>query len=203
MESASENIWYCIEQRHAKCKGRAYTAHNEVLRTNDEHNHTPDAAKIEVKTVRANIKFAAKTLSDPPQAIVASFTEKISSSAAAKLPALRTLKRSIRYDRVKAHNSHPIPTSLTTLQLPVKYQLTTKDENFLLFDSGPSNDRILIFGTMKNLQHMEHSSEWYADGTFKVAPLLFDQLYTIHVSRFGKVIPTVYALLPNRLESTC
>ncbi|ODM87861.1 hypothetical protein Ocin01_18821 [Orchesella cincta] len=75
-------------------------------------------------------------------------------------------------------------------------------DNFLLYDSGASNKRILIFGTMKNLRHMENSTEWFSDGTFKVAPLLFDQLYTIHVLRFQKVIPMVYALLPNRLETT-
>ncbi|ODM77881.1 hypothetical protein Ocin01_20181, partial [Orchesella cincta] len=86
----------------------------------------------------------------------------------------------------------------------VKYQLTTKDwRTFYCLILDQVTDRILIFGTMK-----KSSSIWNIPlngmrrAPFKVAPLLFDQLYTIHVSRFGKVIPTVYALLPNRYEST-
>ncbi|ODM88747.1 hypothetical protein Ocin01_17935 [Orchesella cincta] len=174
-QGAAKNSWCCTEKRNSKCRGRAYTANNEVLRVCDEHNHAPDAAVIEAKDVRSKIKMAAVTL---------------------------PIKRTIRKDRVKSQNSHPVPTSLLALHIPAQYQQTTKRENFLLFDSGPCSDRMLIFGTMGNLHHMQHSPDWYADGTFKVAPELFDQLYTIHVARFNKVIPTMYALLPNRLEST-
>ncbi|ODM87485.1 FLYWCH-type zinc finger-containing protein 1 [Orchesella cincta] len=197
-----ENIWHCEKKRHEKCRGRAYTANNEVLRVHDEHNHAPDAAKNEAKKIRAEIKNSAETLSDPAKVILACCTQGVSKSASAQLASVRTMKRCIRNYRVKALNSHPIPSSLVTLSLSDKYLRTQNGENFLLFDSGASNDRILVFGTQSNLHHMINSSEWYADGTFKVAPLLFDQLYTIHVARFNKVIPTVYALLPNRQQST-
>ncbi|KAK9709138.1 MULE transposase domain [Popillia japonica] len=47
---------------------------------------------------------------------------------------------------------------------------------------------------------MQRCEHWYADGTFKTNPLLFAQMYTIHAVQYSNVIPTVYALLPNKTE---
>jgi len=172
----AKNVWYCVKQREEKCCGRLYTANNEVLQVNDNHNHAPDIAKIHALEIKSKIKVAAQTTSEHPQVILASCTEGIGGSVSAQLPLIRTLKRTIRRDRVRVNNSHPIPTSLLTLHIPHKYTRTATDENFLLFDSGPSTDRILIFGTSGSIRHMESSPQWFADGTFKVAPQLFDQV---------------------------
>jgi hypothetical protein len=43
---------------------------------------------------------------------------------------------------------------------------------------------------------------WFSDGTFKVVPLLFDQLYTIHCVKYNNVIPSVFILMPNWRENT-
>lgn len=40
------------------------------------------------------------------------------------------------------------------------------------------------------------------DGTFKVTPSIFFQVYTIHVMYKDAVVPLVYALLPNKTEET-
>ena len=76
------------------------------------------------------------------------------------------------------------------------------EELFLLYDSGAVNDRILVFGTERNLDFLQLSDGWYADGTFKVAPPLFRQLYTIHGERFGKIIPAIKTFLLNKWEET-
>ena len=39
---------------------------------------------------------------------------------------------------------------------------------------------------------------WYCDGTFKVAPKLFSQVYVILCEKLGSVIPVIYALLTNK-----
>lgn len=49
---------------------------------------------------------------------------------------------------------------------------------------------------------MGESDHWFVDGTFKSTPPLFYQVYTILAKRFGGVHPIVYALLPNKTEST-
>jgi hypothetical protein len=44
---------------------------------------------------------------------------------------------------------------------------------------------------------------WLADGTFKVVPALYFQLYTIHFNFIGGVNPAaVYCLLPNKTRAT-
>lgn len=59
-----------------------------------------------------------------------------------------------------------------------------------------------MFSTNKNLDKLVDLSEIYADGTFSSAPLLFEQVYTIHGIFDGFVIPLVYCLLTNKKKNT-
>ncbi|KAI6655678.1 hypothetical protein LOD99_1818 [Oopsacas minuta] len=77
------------------------------------------------------------------------------------------------------------PESLHDLAIPYEITLTAKEEDFLLYDSGPELTRILIIGTQKNCNMLIPSNFWLADGTFKTAPQLFAQVYTIHALRGG------------------
>ncbi len=72
-----------------------------------------------------------------------------------------------------------------------------------MFDSGLDDDeRILVFSTDECIQLLRDSNNWFADGTFKTTPLLFYQLYTIHVYTHERMIAAVYALLPNKKQAT-
>ena len=70
------------------------------------------------------------------------------------------------------------------------------------FDSGPGSDRIIILTTNSNLDLLCQSERWCGDGTFKAAPKLWTQLYTIHGQKNGFTVPCVFALLPNKLKQT-
>ena len=86
---------------------------------------------------------------------------------------------------------------------PPKYEIPLKQEPFLLYDSGYGvNKRMIVFSTPKFLSLPPKSNTWYADGTFKVVPEYFFQLYTIQAERDGYVYPCVYALLPDKRECT-
>ena len=54
----------------------------------------------------------------------------------------------------------------------------------------------------ENLSILSKSNNWFCDGTFKVVPELFFQLYSIHAEFEGLVIPCVYALLSNKEKRT-
>ena len=74
---------------------------------------------------------------------------------------------------------------------------------FRLQDSGKDDkERILIFGdaTIKNLLNLPNT--WLVDGTFKLSPEIFYQIYTIHVELNGFAPSGVYVLLPNKTEKT-
>jgi len=76
------------------------------------------------------------------------------------------------------------------------------DEDFLLFDSGPSPDRVLLFSTKKNLETLGDVQHWYSDGTFKSSPSIFTQVFTVHGVKQGATLPLVYGLLPNKTQQS-
>jgi len=91
------------------------------------------------------------------------------------------------------------------LKIADEYTKTMKGEQFLIFDSGASQDRILIFSNENNLKLMDQSTNWLVDGTFKTVPSLFYQLFTIHVliqKGDQTVSPTIYALLTDISQLT-
>ena len=68
--------------------------------------------------------------------------------------------------------------------------------------SGAEENRILIFGTEESKRVLELSENWQADGTFKVTPPIFAQVYSIHASQHGDLVPAFYCLLPNKAQET-
>ena len=133
-------------------------------------------------------KEVARNSQDSTMNAVLRAKENVSNAALVQIDL--NLKRIIQRQRI-AHNAPPPnPASLEELVIPHNYQMCPvgrdNEELFLLYDSGAVNDRILVFGTERNLDFLQLSDGWYADGTFKVAPPLFRQLYTIHGERFGK-----------------
>ena len=76
------------------------------------------------------------------------------------------------------------------------------NKRFLLFDSGQGDElRIILFATDQALELLSQSRDWYGDGTFKVCPEIFFQVYTIHARTNERTIPCVFSLLPNKTEA--
>ena len=64
-------------------------------------------------------------------------------------------------------------------------------------------NEILIFTTTENIRHLSRAKYWIIDGTFKTAPIIFKQLYTIHAPVGGtnhKIVPLLYALMTAKSE---
>ena len=92
---------------------------------------------------------------------------------------------------------------LTGFELPLPLQNTHDGEQFLLHNSGPQDEnRVIVFATLPELDLLSLYDDWFCDGTFSTAPTVFYQIYTIHASAEGCLIPIVYALLPDKKEST-
>uniref|UniRef100_A0A914I467 MULE transposase domain-containing protein n=1 Tax=Globodera rostochiensis TaxID=31243 RepID=A0A914I467_GLORO len=70
-------------------------------------------------------------------------------------------------------------------------------------DSGVEDTaRIVIFGCRTDFHRLVQCSTWVVDGTFKSAPELWYQIWVIHGMFRGRVMPFVYALLPNKQQCT-
>jgi hypothetical protein len=59
-----------------------------------------------------------------------------------------------------------------------------------------------MFGTQANLDILEQHRHWFIDGTFKVSPQLFLQVFTIHALVDKSAVPLIYALLQDKREVT-
>ena len=134
----------------------------------------------------------------------------LSEEAVVHLPKIDSLKRANVRSRKKYHNVPPEPTSLTNLEIPEFYTITDWGDRFLLYDSEieSENQRMLIFGTERNLEILSTSSVCLADGT-KTVPGLSYQLYVIHalkggqdLFRNGHLLPSLFVLLPNKSEES-
>ena len=63
-------------------------------------------------------------------------------------------------------------------------------------------NRLIIFATNDAIRLLATNPHWFMDGTFKVCPEIFFQIYTIHLLISHQIFPWVFALLPNKTEAT-
>lgn len=93
--------------------------------------------------------------------------------------------------------------NVADLHIPQNYQQTNVGHPFLVYDSGPEENRILMFSHADNLRALGRAQHIFADGTFRTAPQpLFGQLYVIHADLAGRVVPLVFVLLCRKDEDT-
>ena len=73
---------------------------------------------------------------------------------------------------------------------------------FLIHDSGPQDPRrMLVFATDFQLRQLCNSTEWYADGNFKMAPNIYMQLYVLRAALDEGAVSCVYAFLAGKAEA--
>ena len=137
-----------------------------------EHNHAGDASKTPVLMAMEALRERAVNTQETTQTIIAVTTTNIPDPSAAQLPSKSCLKRTVQRKRNQYRNCPVQPADLLSLNIPEEYTVLPNGIQFLLHDSGPGLNRILIFTTSQNLSLLAQCSQWYADGTFKISPNL-------------------------------
>ncbi|KAG0421398.1 hypothetical protein DMUE_6294, partial [Dictyocoela muelleri] len=90
-----------------------------------------------------------------------------------------------------------------TDDIPIELKSTISGHKFLQHDSWVNDpERILIFANNEKISHLMNSKVWLADGTFKMSPREFNQIYIIHVKIFDNYYPILFAFLPNKSQNT-
>lgn len=200
-ENGEISYYKCEYFKKFKCRGRIHVVDENVVKEVGDHNHPSDKSKYLADEVVNQIKVKAVETKENPREILREISTDVSFPIAAKLPSMQLLKKTISRKR-KSEEIFCPPSSLD-FQIPDDLQRTNNMEKFLLFDSGcTSQKRMLIFGTEFNLNMLEKHKHWYADGTFDSTPALFTQIFTIHIIVGGNVLPMIYALLPDKRETT-
>ena len=101
----------------------------------------------------------------------------ISEGPAINLPAVENLRRNI-CSACQERNLPPPPINIAAIPvLPIEFQTTRSEDQFLFFDSGAgAADKIIAFVSVQARQLLVQSENWYGDGTFKVCPEIFYKL---------------------------
>jgi hypothetical protein len=177
-----ENLYYwCCEKRNTlQCKGRAVTELIEdqhYLKKTSDHNHAPEASRINVVKAINMLKRRAQETNDQPVQIIQDIVANSSQEIYPYFPSHGALRQSVK--RIRRTNFPAEPQSIESLVIPNDMQKTLDGSDFLIKDSTIGDNRILIFTTVANINYLNRSSIWIMDGTFKTVPTIFKQLYTI------------------------
>lgn len=179
-QKLANNIHYyvCANYFDRKCPCRIIKRSESDYILRGDHCHPGNATMRPRTEILQSLKQSAKTDRSKASVLIASAVGTVNSQVAVNLPPVSQIGRTI--NRVRNKNSIKIPRNVKKIELSEKFTVTKRGENFLLYDNGTEDDRLLIFGTRDNLRVLKNSSVIHCDGTFDVAPPGFDQLYTVH-----------------------
>ena len=230
----SKTYWDCRQVRSGTCKARAITTESAaagkvtILKGPKEssHVHPPDREEASADAFTQKLKEDAAAHPDrAPSHLLRDALTNVDAGVLSQLPEQNSLLRTIR--RKRQQSVPQAPRKLSHLrQLPADLELSLTGERFLLFDSHPCDDdydddeddfvieeeqvedtgsRVLVFATRRNIELLCQSPTWFVDGTFKVSPSIFTQVFTImglveRRNQLGETValPLVYALLPGK-----
>lgn len=191
--------WKC---RTTNCKVTAITEDNAVVKKKGDHIH-PASQKSVLKVAIHNgkqdacahpLKPMKRVFQDAFQGVDLENEEILDD-----LPSMKRYKSSLY--RARSKRLPKIPHSRAEIILDGAWATTEDGRNFVLVNDGVA-DRLIIFGTPQNVRLLCQADTLYMDGTFKMAPEMFQQIYSIHVKVMGAMVPVAVALLPRKDEAT-
>ncbi|XP_068208538.1 uncharacterized protein [Palaemon carinicauda] len=201
----SKTYWKCEIKN---CKARVHTLLESegdiaICKTVGEHSHSGNPTKPNVYSTLAKMKENATNSQLSARSLIASASASLDEAGCYLMPSNATLSRNIRKWRQFHVQVPPIPNARNGYAIPEDFTRLESGENFLLYDSGEDDvSRILIFGTDSGSDDLENHRHWACDGTFKCAPDIYYQLYTLHILIDNISIPRIFALLPNKSAET-
>lgn len=203
--------WRCIKS--SICNGTAKTDFYDLntipvntrvqVTIMKPHLHDQDQEEIEVMETRNEIRRRARSEpNENPANIIREATSFIQNEEVlVRLPERQTLMRGI--NRWQNSQRPTNPNTLEEIRIVEPYNLTNQGEVFLQLDTDMGdNNKLLIFYTETNLTNLCSGRQWFMDGTFKTAPRLFFQLYTIHGVVGPYVYPLIFCLTSRKSQET-
>ena len=207
--------WKCDQK---SCRGSLSTPINysegQIATELRPHNHPADPSGVELKVAQSRAIEHAAESAEPPRRVVSETLAGLGNEARARGQKRKAFAQRIQRKRrrIAVGGLPPEPTSITDFEVPECFRNVVvggEHKTFLLHDDleeqdeeDPDADRIIVFASREMMRQLESATVWMADGTFKTAPQLYFQMYTLHAVRNDYVFPCVYALLPNKRQAT-
>ena len=205
-KKTNDTIYWACVKKYAKegyCKSRLVTSDIEngkclITKQSSDHNHNAKIASEESKLCTKKRIVDAVSKCKYLQTSIIMNKMHATNEELYDLPTNNVLKGKINYQKRKMYPKQP--TSFDEITMNHIDVQTASEENFLLHSS---RDRfILIFGTINNVIMMCKSDHWMADGTFKVVPSLYEQLFTIFALIHDAYYPMLFVLLKDKKQSS-
>ena len=193
--------WRCCK---TACRGRIKLDMNDnILSLSGVHHHPPDVVENRCRVFNEIIRDRAKTTVEKPRTIIQTASCGITDEVASAVPDYLASQRRIQRTRRKAGVLFPTPQCVQDVVIPESLVRTANNDNFVLWDSGAGDEnRTFIFGTEDNLRLLQEFKHWFVDGTFKISPGLYFQVWTIHALVDGKALPLLYILLRDKSQQS-
>lgn len=164
-----------------KCPGRLIRYLNQPeenqIKVTKEHIHIGDGRVLGKATAMTTMKRKSEESLDSGRTVVAKLNENMDVATAASMPSTKSMLQTVRRKRANCDLPRN-PTSLLDLEIPERFKVINGNL-FLMYDSGPGPNRILMYSTAENLELLRRADVMAIDGTFEIVPPLFEQLYTI------------------------
>lgn len=185
-QTEAKKIFRC---QNRDCKGRCHTnpSVDAIVSAPTDHCHAPNPHRLPVVELKNKIKSRAGDSEEPSSTILHNMIRSFPLDAAGQLPKSDTLLRTIRRQR-QAEPAGP------DNQLIDRLKLTDRGENFVFHE----DKTLIVFTTASNLGILKSCKHWFADGTFKVCPDEFYQMFTLHGLFKSQIVPLVYGLLMGK-----
>lgn len=184
-----------------RCPGRLIVKKNDDGHESKPHSHAPDARNLEKETAIDKLKKEAKANVVVARDLVLQACGSVDSPTISVLPKTKNLIATVK--RVQSKEKFKLnPKTLDELNFDGNNATTPNGDYFVLHDNKlEQNDvaRFVMFGTKQNLQILKSCETLSMDGTFKITPPLFSQLYTIHgeiKNAFPLLISPIFLILP-------
>ena len=212
------SYWRCSQNN---CKSKAHTRGASIIRC-DDHDHEPNYFDLSSRLFNHRLKLAVKTdLSVPPGQVYYSvandFKVELQSMNFESVFIAQVIRDESYFkssiDRWRRETRPKLPRYLSEIDLSspsysqIVERVTGTTKQFLLYDGHDDIvNPLIIYATADFLKIMALNNggpgKIFADGTFKSAPHLFKQIYTIHAYWKDHLIPCVFVLCCNKSQGT-
>ncbi|CAF1542048.1 unnamed protein product [Adineta ricciae] len=142
---------------------------------NDNHNHHGSAVNNEVRLFNDKLYSRAISTTESTQHVIDYSLNGVSDQMVARLPSFKHIKRNIQRQRLE-NDLPPIPHDTNFTMIPTSLTLTSKNDKFLQFDSGPGDNRLVIFASFNQLEILEQIFALLTDKRQLTYERLIDEL---------------------------
>lgn len=190
--------WVCSKQKSLHCKVRVVTRKindkHEIVKFSENHSHEPFAHEKVVAEANNFIKNKAKHSDCVPSIIIRDSIVNATSESRVYLPSKKAQRMKIYRTR---SNNIKEPNNIKDINVPENLRFV-EGELFILSEEEFDDEKIILMGTISSLKLLSESSCWIMDGTFDVVPTIMRQLFSIHGSVEGEIVPLIFCLMSKK-----